>query len=277
MNEAKEDALVRALEVADLIRQKIRTPSPPLEDRIELASVVLTYAVPNPGGAYSTAREDLGKLIEHTVTEYYRQWRGGTWEQSRRLTEIGCVMAWLGDEAPAELELLFEAHMSGIVDGNIIHPKPIVPEKMLSGETRSGGRTSRIHCESGPAYIDGYGNETYALDGVIVPRQVVMAPDTLTLDDVIGCTNQEIRRVIISSAPARIFEGAGKVVHEDDTGQLWKCGFIDDEELALVRVIDASTDRIYWLRVPPEMSTAKEAVAWTFSMEATDYNPQVQT
>jgi hypothetical protein len=37
------------------------------------------------------------------------------------------------------------------------------------------------------------------------------------------------------------------------------------------------TRKSYWLRVPPNITTAQEAVAWTFDTKAKDYQPQVQT
>jgi hypothetical protein len=35
--------------------------------------------------------------------------------------------------------------------------------------------------------------------------------------------------------------------------------------------------RRYWLRVPPTMRTAHEAVAWTFNMSAEQYAPEMET
>ena len=33
----------------------------------------------------------------------------------------------------------------------------------------------------------------------------------------------------------------------------------------------------YWLRVPPDMKTARSAVAWTFGMERNEYAPMMET
>ena len=35
--------------------------------------------------------------------------------------------------------------------------------------------------------------------------------------------------------------------------------------------------RSYLLRVPPDMKTAAEAVAWTFGMRSDQYNPNIET
>jgi hypothetical protein len=41
-------------------------------------------------------------------------------------------------------------------------------------------------------------------------------------------------------------------------------------------VPDGSFKR-YWLRVPPSVQTAPEAMAWTFDMPAEDYAPTIET
>jgi hypothetical protein len=33
----------------------------------------------------------------------------------------------------------------------------------------------------------------------------------------------------------------------------------------------------YWLRVPPQMQTAREASAWTFGLTSKEYEPLVET
>jgi hypothetical protein len=42
-------------------------------------------------------------------------------------------------------------------------------------------------------------------------------------------------------------------------------------------VQDASTDREYYLRVPPTIQTVEEAVAWTFGLTAGEYRPARET
>jgi hypothetical protein len=49
-----------------------------------------------------------------------------------------------------------------------------------------------------------------------------------------------------------------------------------------VEVVDATaehdgTRRRYALRVPPMVRTGREAVAWTFGLDAGDYEPLVQS
>ena len=52
----------------------------------------------------------------------------------------------------------------------------------------------------------------------------------------------------------------------------------DPERVArYVQVQDASTERQYFLRVPPTIQTAAEAVAWTFQIAVEDYHPAQET
>lgn len=44
-----------------------------------------------------------------------------------------------------------------------------------------------------------------------------------------------------------------------------------------IQVQDASTDRQYFLRVPPTIQTAAEAVAWTFHLSVEEYHPAQET
>jgi hypothetical protein len=51
-----------------------------------------------------------------------------------------------------------------------------------------------------------------------------------------------------------------------------------DEPLVMVKVVNATPEadgsfKDYFLRVPPTVQTAREAVAWTFGKAADDYGP----
>ena len=45
----------------------------------------------------------------------------------------------------------------------------------------------------------------------------------------------------------------------------------------VVKVQDFTTKEKYILRVPPHVRTCKEAIAWTFLMEESEYNPVIKT
>ncbi len=55
-----------------------------------------------------------------------------------------------------------------------------------------------------------------------------------------------------------------------------------DEPIVMVEVLNSTpepdgTRKTYFLRVPPTMRTAREAVAWTFDMDGAAYAPAVES
>lgn len=73
------------------------------------------------------------------------------------------------------------------------------------------------------------------------------------------------------------------LVQADDWGSLLEMKVPGDEPVVIVEVINATPGpsgerQKFWLRVPPQMRTAREAVAWTFGYENVErYTPTVQT
>ena len=114
-------------------------------------------------------------------------------------------------------------------------------------------------------------------------------------------TNAEIRRVLIEryrrgeeihGAAAFIRDAGGERLDYDERyGTLWRRNFFvgagderrrDDEPIVMIEVVNRTPEpdgsfKHYWLRVPPTMRTAREAVAWTFDMRAKQYAPEIET
>jgi len=142
----------------------------------------------------------------------------------------------------------------------------------------------RLHAEHRPAVAWADGTALYAIHGVRVPRETIETPQTITVDQIHDEGNVEVRRVLLDRyGYARFLRDAGaERVHADDCGVLWRCPVPGEEPLVMVEVHDATpapdgTRRAYWLRVPPEMHTARQAVAWTFDLDEHDYGPAAQT
>jgi hypothetical protein len=119
---------------------------------------------------------------------------------------------------------------------------------------------------------------------VHVPRDVIEQPQALTVECIQAERNVEVRRVLLERyGPARYLRDAGaQRVHTDDAGILWRCPLPGDEDLVMVEVTNATPEpdgsrRTYWLRVPPAIRTAREAVAWTFDLPEGDYAPTRET
>ena len=140
----------------------------------------------------------------------------------------------------------------------------------------------RLHSESGPALYFPDGQQVYSWHGTTVPRDLIELP--ITVGRINTQWNAELRRVMIDRyGMAKYLKDAGAVkVHEDECGILYRKEFADDEPLVMVKVKNSSPEpdgsfRDYFLRVPPHIATAREAVAWTFEMKPSEYEPKRQT
>lgn len=107
----------------------------------------------------------------------------------------------------------------------------------------------------------------------------------LYIEDIFNVKNQEIKHQYLKAFGLERFikEGNGQLVSQDDYGKLYKViskqekGNSRDDEVMIVIVKCATTDREFPLRVPNNMRKAKEAVAWTFGLREDQYNPSLQT
>jgi hypothetical protein len=142
----------------------------------------------------------------------------------------------------------------------------------------------RLHGEGGPAVAWPDGFAVHAWHGVRVPAEVIEQPEELDPFDVVVEPNIEVRRVMIELLGyEQLVDGLSlKPVHEDRTGRLWRIEQPFDEPIVLVEVENATPEpdgsrKRYFLRVPPDVRTAREAVAWTFDTRSEDYGPAVET
>jgi hypothetical protein len=142
----------------------------------------------------------------------------------------------------------------------------------------------RLHSGRGPAvaYPDGWG--IWAWHGVRVPRPVIENPDSVPVRDVLGEVDVEVRRAMIERVGHErlLRDGGARRVSQDDAGILWRLELEDDEPLVCVEVTDATAGadaafRRYVLRVPPDVRSPREAVAWTFGVDSGDYRPAIET
>lgn len=144
----------------------------------------------------------------------------------------------------------------------------------------------RLHNDAGPA-VSWPGEEYYFYRGVQVPDSyVIERPETITIHDIDTERNREVKRIKIERYGYERFmkDGGAKKVAEDETGTLWrrKLNAHGGENLFMVEVVNGSpepdgTFKHYWLRVPPTVTSAKEAVAWTYRLRKDEYKPKIRT
>jgi hypothetical protein len=172
--------------------------------------------------------------------------------------------------------------------------------------TLSRDDQNRLHNETGPAisYTDGYA--LYAVHGVVVPEDVIMDRKSITVSRIDNESNAEVRRVMTELYGEANYIQDSKLtpVHKDITGILYRKEVPGDEPICMIRVLNSTpeadgnltrkeavkifgkkaVDKVsgldsdkfkeYWLGVPPDMKTAAEAVAWTFGLTESEYQPE---
>lgn len=131
-----------------------------------------------------------------------------------------------------------------------------------------------LHCEDGPAVRFRDGLEKYAIGGVILTKQIIMAPETLTLEQIKREQSTEVRRIMINRLgwDKYIMLVGAKVLDERinmlDGGV--KETLMDAGEDGRVLLCSCpSTGRTYPLRVPTEISTCGDAQAWLLTQPST--------
>jgi hypothetical protein len=140
----------------------------------------------------------------------------------------------------------------------------------------------RPHSASGPCiqYQDGW--SVYAWHGVHVSEKLIMHPEQIERHEWVQELNAEVRRAIQERLGNERFVEmiGGKQIDAGRRGKLIEIdlGKYDPERVAhYVQVQDSSTERQYSLRVPPSITKADEAIAWTFGLSARDYRPGQET
>jgi len=129
----------------------------------------------------------------------------------------------------------------------------------------------RLHCETGPAieYEDGFG--IYTWHGVSIPKEWITSRETLTPKAALSWPNIEQRRAACEIVTwARILrELNAKVIDADDDpmiGTLVEVTIPDVGKERFLKVI-CGTGREFAIPVPPNMTKALDANAWTFDLD----------
>ncbi|MBN1447231.1 MAG: hypothetical protein JXA28_04815 [Bacteroidetes bacterium] len=146
----------------------------------------------------------------------------------------------------------------------------------------------RLHNADGPALAyPRNSTAVYSWHGVFVDEDIIRRPHGITRKDIEEEWNIEMRWVKITryGTERYLSESGATVVHRDETGTLWSiptAQYVTREPILLVEVENASPEpdgsrKRYFLRVPPTMNTAREAVAWTFGMDAAEYHPTIES
>jgi hypothetical protein len=138
--------------------------------------------------------------------------------------------------------------------------------------------------EDGPAVEWPTGERYFFWRGVEVPSWFIERPEQITMELIRGELNLEFRRCMIERfGEARfLVETGAQLVAEDEHGKLWRPKLTQERSHMLLEVKNGTlepdgTRRLYFLRVPPEMRTPHQAVAWTYGLPPGQYDVAVRT
>jgi len=167
----------------------------------------------------------------------------------------------------------------------------------------------QLHCLDGPAYrshtevshwelgkrhgyyADRGGTVRTYFRGVSVPKHFIDTPESVTFEEIMSCSNVEVRRVGCELYGYERMETEKKMkrISSGDRGVLFEVGMgknipeNEDSIVRFVKVVDGTPDprtgdrRKFFLQVPPGINDADEAVAWTFGKGTKEeYNPVVE-
>lgn len=141
----------------------------------------------------------------------------------------------------------------------------------------------RIHCATGKAieYSDGWGS--YVWKNISVPEELILSPQTLSKKRIDSEHNPDLKWAMIDIYGTRRYmeESDLDPIDESEFGSLYHLKADNRPHLAILRVHDATPNsdgsrKEYFMSVPV-VQTAKEAVAWTFSIGTSEYSPTVET
>jgi hypothetical protein len=86
-----------------------------------------------------------------------------------------------------------------------------------------------------------------------------------------------VRRVMVEryGLSRYLADSGAKMLHEDELGELYRADVADDEPLVMVKVLNSTPEpdgsrHTFFLRVPPTITKARDAVAWTFGYDNAD-------
>jgi hypothetical protein len=158
---------------------------------------------------------------------------------------------------------------------------PAITQLPADLQVRTGADVANTGLQSLPDALKGVGLRWH---GVPITERIAFAPETITVDEVIGERNVELRRVLLERMGYQTFleHARAEVIDEDeDPGgrrQLLRMALPEDEDLVVLSVKDPSTERAYILRVPPAMQSCHQAAAWIAGFEnPDDYRPLIET
>ena len=217
--------------------------------------------------AATDAAGSLARLMLRCCSSYYNMWDGGN-----QWSGWSSYLSFFRHVAGLPLDYSRWQHYETLAEfgPRILHQDFCMiserPEFILRDDL------NRPHCETGPftRWRDGW--SLWYIHGVAVTEQIVMRPETLTVEQIRGEPNAEVRRVMLErfGYDRWIKEAGAQKVQADDWGTLWRIPRLSDqdpEDGVVIEVVNTTPEpdghsKHYFLAVPPTTKTAFEAWKW---------------
>ena len=163
------------------------------------------------------------------------------------------------------------------------------PQEIHREQVRPRGwRSHRLHNDSGPAISWRDGWALYFVHGIRVTEQIVMRPETITVQQILKESNAEVRRIMCErygwarfadDAQLRLVDEKPDPANEPNVLRLWDLPSefqVFGTPVRLMTCTNATperdgTVRTFGLTVPVEISDAVAAAGWGWDMSADEY------
>jgi hypothetical protein len=138
-----------------------------------------------------------------------------------------------------------------------------------------------LHAENRASILYRDGFAVYSWHGQRIPKEWIQNPETLTASVALKQENIELRRAACEILGwANILEELNyTTIEEDEDPMIGKLIEVDLPDSGLERflMVKCGTGRDFAIPVPPTMTTALNANAWTYGLEAGEYSPEIRT
>ncbi len=120
----------------------------------------------------------------------------------------------------------------------------------------------QLHCDTGPAIEFRDGTTFWALDGIVVNEQIILHPQTQSIEQIRHETNEEVRRLRIerygwmnymSQSHANVVEHSSNAITQTHES------LIQLTDMRVLVCACPSTARVYAMQVPERCTTVKQA------------------
>ena len=122
-----------------------------------------------------------------------------------------------------------------------------------------------LHCDNGPSVQFSDGWSIWSLNGVRVNEQIVMDPQSQSIEEIRGESNEEVKRIRIERFGwQRYLDAVGATVIESRRNDIEQTteALMSGDDMRVLICACPSTARVYGMEVPTEIETCEQAQSW---------------